>query len=95
MEPIAADERIVTERLRRKLDEVNRSVQTHFSGIEDHVNFTLQVSSNIFFYRFPIISPSFCVCVCVCVVNAIRHVGSKPTSNARMSALIGRRSQRR
>nr|GMD90876.1 protein FAM136A-like [Ipomoea batatas]GME07919.1 protein FAM136A-like [Ipomoea batatas] len=42
MEPIAAEERIVTERLRRKLDEVNKSVQNHFSGIEDHVNFTLQ-----------------------------------------------------
>ncbi|CAH9120834.1 unnamed protein product [Cuscuta epithymum] len=42
MEPISAEERLVTERLKQKLNEVNIAVETHFSGITDHVNFTLQ-----------------------------------------------------
>lgn len=44
MNPIAAaEERIVSERMRRKLNEVNVAAQNHLSGIQDHVNFTLQV----------------------------------------------------
>ncbi|XP_058094288.1 uncharacterized protein LOC131240193 [Magnolia sinica] len=38
----AAEERIVSERLRRKLNEVNVAAQNHLSEIQDHVNFTLQ-----------------------------------------------------
>ncbi|XP_057957234.1 uncharacterized protein LOC131150504 [Malania oleifera] len=38
----AAEEQIVTERLRRKLNEVNTAAQTQLSGVQDHVNFTLQ-----------------------------------------------------
>ncbi|GAB4858963.1 hypothetical protein Ancab_010435 [Ancistrocladus abbreviatus] len=38
----AAEEQIVTERLRRKLNEVNAAAQSHLSGIQDHINFTLQ-----------------------------------------------------
>nr|VDC64451.1 unnamed protein product [Brassica rapa] len=39
----AAEEQIVTERLRRKLEEVNVSAQSQLSPIQDHINFTLQV----------------------------------------------------
>lgn len=38
----AAEEQIVSERLRRKLNEVNSVAQTQLSGVQDHVNFTLQ-----------------------------------------------------
>ncbi|XP_010672440.2 uncharacterized protein LOC104889012 [Beta vulgaris subsp. vulgaris] len=37
-----AEEQIVTERLRRKLNEVNSSAQKQLSGVQDHINFTLQ-----------------------------------------------------
>ncbi|XP_057515724.1 uncharacterized protein LOC130796956 [Amaranthus tricolor] len=37
-----AEEQIVTERLRRKLNEVNSSAQQQLSGVQDHINFTLQ-----------------------------------------------------
>ncbi|CAL5414179.1 unnamed protein product [Camellia sinensis] len=40
----AAEEQIVTERLRRKLNQVNTATQTQLSPIQDHVNFTLQQS---------------------------------------------------
>nr|VDD59461.1 unnamed protein product [Brassica oleracea] len=42
----AAEEQIVTERLRRKLEEVNVSAQSQLSPIQDHINFTLQVYSS-------------------------------------------------
>ncbi|XP_047318432.1 protein FAM136A-like [Impatiens glandulifera] len=38
----AAEERIVTERLRQKLNEVNTTAQTQLSVVQDHVKFTLQ-----------------------------------------------------
>ncbi|KAK4765317.1 hypothetical protein SAY86_026407 [Trapa natans] len=38
----AAEEQIVSDRLRRKLNEVNAAAQAHLSGVQDHVNFTLQ-----------------------------------------------------
>ncbi|KAK9141158.1 hypothetical protein Scep_010839 [Stephania cephalantha] len=38
----AAQERIVSERLKRKLDEVNAAAHAHLSVVTDHVNFTLQ-----------------------------------------------------
>ncbi|RAL48276.1 unnamed protein product [Cuscuta campestris] len=44
MDPNSAEQRIITERLRPKVDEVNRALQTHFSSVEDHVSFTLQQS---------------------------------------------------
>ncbi|OWM67883.1 protein FAM136A-like [Punica granatum] len=37
-----AEEQIVSDRLRRKLSEVNAAAQVHLSGVQDHVNFTLQ-----------------------------------------------------
>ncbi|KAL2920810.1 hypothetical protein RDABS01_012301 [Bienertia sinuspersici] len=37
-----AEEQIVSERLRRKLNEVNSSAQSQLSGVQDHINFTLQ-----------------------------------------------------
>lgn len=40
----AVEEQLVSERLRRKLNEVNLAAQTQLSGVQDHVNFTLQVS---------------------------------------------------
>ncbi|XP_068666854.1 uncharacterized protein [Aristolochia californica] len=38
----AAEERIVSDRMRRKLEEVNTVAQKQLAGIQDHVNFTLQ-----------------------------------------------------
>ncbi|XP_048321367.2 uncharacterized protein LOC107407395 [Ziziphus jujuba] len=38
----AAEEQIVSERIKRKLNEVNLAAQQHLSPIQDHVNFTLQ-----------------------------------------------------
>ncbi|KAK1271801.1 hypothetical protein QJS04_geneDACA006169 [Acorus gramineus] len=38
----AAEERLVTERMQRKLQEVNMAAQTQLEPIQDHVNFTLQ-----------------------------------------------------
>ena len=44
MDPVGAmEERIVTERIRRKLEEVNAAAQQHLAGVQDHVNFTMQV----------------------------------------------------
>ncbi|WOL11259.1 protein FAM136A [Canna indica] len=43
MEHLAAmEDRLVTDRLRRKLEEVNAAAQNHLSPVQDHVNFTLQ-----------------------------------------------------
>lgn len=39
----AAEEQIVSERIRRKLEEVNAAAQSQLSPIQDHINFTLQV----------------------------------------------------
>ncbi|ERN20249.1 hypothetical protein AMTRI_Chr06g178450 [Amborella trichopoda] len=36
------EERIVSDRLQRKLNDVNLEVQKQLSGVQDHVNFTLQ-----------------------------------------------------
>lgn len=38
----AAEERIVTERLRQKLNEVNTAAQAELASVQDHVNFNLQ-----------------------------------------------------
>ncbi|KAG8369411.1 hypothetical protein BUALT_Bualt14G0008300 [Buddleja alternifolia] len=38
----AAEERLVNERLRQKLNEVNIAAQSHLSGVQHHINFTLQ-----------------------------------------------------
>ncbi|ESQ51755.1 hypothetical protein EUTSA_v10017374mg [Eutrema salsugineum] len=38
----AAEEQIVSERLRRKLEEVNAAAQAQLSPVQDHINFTLQ-----------------------------------------------------
>ncbi|KAK6914483.1 Protein of unknown function DUF842, eukaryotic [Dillenia turbinata] len=38
----AMEEQLVSERLRQKLNEVNVAAQTHLSGVQDYVNFTLQ-----------------------------------------------------
>ncbi|PWA42835.1 hypothetical protein CTI12_AA541040 [Artemisia annua] len=38
----AAEERIVSERLRQKLNEVNSAAQSQLNVVQDHVNFTLQ-----------------------------------------------------
>ncbi|OVA05152.1 Protein of unknown function DUF842 [Macleaya cordata] len=38
----AAEERLVSERLKRKLNDVNVAAQTQLSVITDHVNFTMQ-----------------------------------------------------
>uniref|UniRef100_A0A1J3G3M0 Protein FAM136A n=1 Tax=Noccaea caerulescens TaxID=107243 RepID=A0A1J3G3M0_NOCCA len=38
----AAEEQIVSERLRRKLEEVNVAAQAQLSPVQDHINFTLQ-----------------------------------------------------
>ena len=37
----AMEERVVTERIRRKLEEVNAAAQQHLAGVQDHVNFTM------------------------------------------------------
>ncbi|VVB07479.1 unnamed protein product [Arabis nemorensis] len=43
MDHIAAgEEQIVSERLRRKLEEVNEAAQAQLSPVQDHINFTLQ-----------------------------------------------------
>lgn len=44
----AAEEQIASQRLQQKLQEVNVAAQAHLAPIQDHVNFTLQVS----FYPF-------------------------------------------
>ncbi|KAL6658568.1 hypothetical protein ACP70R_001539 [Stipagrostis hirtigluma subsp. patula] len=38
----AMEERVVTERIRRKLEEVNSAAQQQLAGVQDHVNFTMQ-----------------------------------------------------
>ncbi|KAL8030552.1 hypothetical protein ABFX02_14G293300 [Erythranthe guttata] len=38
----AAEERLVNERLRQKLNDVNAAAQSHLAGVQDHINFTLQ-----------------------------------------------------
>ncbi|GAB2227641.1 hypothetical protein Droror1_Dr00009468 [Drosera rotundifolia] len=38
----AMEEKLVTERLRSKLNDVNSTAKTHLDPIQDHVNFTLQ-----------------------------------------------------
>ncbi|KAL3835103.1 hypothetical protein ACJIZ3_009839 [Penstemon smallii] len=38
----AAEERLVSERMRQKLNEVNLAAQSHLSGVQHHINFTLQ-----------------------------------------------------
>ncbi|GER34161.1 hypothetical protein STAS_10344 [Striga asiatica] len=38
----AAQERLVNEKLRQKLNEVNAAAQSHLAGVHDHINFTLQ-----------------------------------------------------
>ncbi|CAD5166483.1 uncharacterized protein LOC135649476 [Musa acuminata AAA Group] len=38
----AMEERLVSDRLRRKLEDVNAAAQKQLSPIQDHVNFTLQ-----------------------------------------------------
>lgn len=40
-----AEEHLAQQRLRQKLDEVNVAAQNNLAPIQDHVNFTLQVSS--------------------------------------------------
>lgn len=48
MEAIAAaEERIVSERLKQKLNEVNTAAQSQLAGIQDHVQFTLQVLQSL------------------------------------------------
>uniref|UniRef100_A0A804NLA2 Protein FAM136A n=1 Tax=Zea mays TaxID=4577 RepID=A0A804NLA2_MAIZE len=39
-------EQVVTERIQRKLEEANATVQQHLAGIQDHVNFTMQEAIN-------------------------------------------------
>uniref|UniRef100_A0A8R7Q0C1 Protein FAM136A n=1 Tax=Triticum urartu TaxID=4572 RepID=A0A8R7Q0C1_TRIUA len=36
------EERIVADRIRKKLEEVNVAAQKHLEGVQDHVNFTFQ-----------------------------------------------------
>ncbi|XP_072978456.1 uncharacterized protein [Typha angustifolia] len=38
----AVEEKIVTDRIRRKLEEVNAEAQNQLAVVQDHVNFTLQ-----------------------------------------------------
>ncbi|KAK3204249.1 hypothetical protein Dsin_018295 [Dipteronia sinensis] len=38
----AIEEQIVSERMRKKLDDVNKAAQSHLSPVQDHINFTLQ-----------------------------------------------------
>lgn len=44
----AAEEQIVSERIKQKLHEVNLAAQEHLSPIQDHVNFNLQVPFRFF-----------------------------------------------
>jgi hypothetical protein len=44
MDPVSSmEEQIVTQRIRKKLEEVNVAAQKHLEGVQDHVNFTMQV----------------------------------------------------
>lgn len=47
----AAEEAMVNERLRRKLNEVNTAAQQHLAAVQDHINFTLQVLPLSSFYH--------------------------------------------
>ncbi|GLT91569.1 hypothetical protein SLE2022_094510 [Rubroshorea leprosula] len=40
----AAEQQIVSERMRKKLDEVNLAAQSQLAPVQDHINFTLQQS---------------------------------------------------
>ncbi|KAE8670304.1 Calcineurin-like metallo-phosphoesterase superfamily protein [Hibiscus syriacus] len=43
MDHIAAvEQQMVSERMRRKLNEVNTAAQAHLAPVQDHINFTLQ-----------------------------------------------------
>lgn len=48
----AVEERIVTDRIRKKLEEVNSAAQEQLASVQDHVNFTLQVPFQNFFLNF-------------------------------------------
>lgn len=50
----AAEETIMAERLRQKLNEVNTAAQTQLSGVQDYVHFNLQVlhALSLSFYFF-------------------------------------------
>jgi hypothetical protein len=41
------------ERIRRKMEEVNAAAQQHLAGVQDHVNFTMQVSARWLRFRSP------------------------------------------
>lgn len=48
----AAQEQMISERMKRKLDEVNTAAQSHLAPVQDHINFTLQVSFSSSFSIF-------------------------------------------
>lgn len=48
MDHIAAmEQQLVSERMRKKLNEVNLAAQAQLAPVQDHINFTLQVSSSL------------------------------------------------
>ncbi|KAL5781270.1 hypothetical protein ACOSP7_006299 [Xanthoceras sorbifolium] len=75
----AMEEKIVSDRMRQKLDDVNRAAQSHLSPIQDHINFTLQqayfkCAHECFDRRRKQEEISSCVEYCsVPVVNAQQH----------------------
>lgn len=71
----AAEEQFVSERIRRKLEEVNASAQSQLSPIQDHINFTLQVFTVICFCTNPASRTwNFMLRMCLCVLV---HFGSE------------------
>uniref|UniRef100_A0A2P2JXU1 Uncharacterized protein MANES_05G137000 n=1 Tax=Rhizophora mucronata TaxID=61149 RepID=A0A2P2JXU1_RHIMU len=65
MDHIAAmEQQMVSERMRRKLNEVNAAAQSHLSPVQDHINFTLQVRMFcVFMFEF-----WECVCTSLCSI---------------------------
>nr|VDC70601.1 unnamed protein product [Brassica rapa] len=60
----AAEEQIVSERLRRKLEEVNVAAQSQLSPIQDHINFTLQLHESVI--SFSLLQQAYFKCAYEC-----------------------------
>lgn len=85
----AAEERLVSERIRQKLQEVNSAAQQVLAPVQDHVNFNLQV-----WVLGDWIGLDWIECECD-NDEWLDEWNSKRTSNARTSASIGGGGKRR
>jgi hypothetical protein len=75
----AMGEQVVTEQIQRKLEEVNATVQQHLAGVQDHINFTMQVRGFGGGSRCPAsVSCPRTTLAAACPRRAVPHLPSKP-----------------